>query len=130
MNLRRGMTVLLSASALALIPSVADAGHKNLAVYCSPSGDVCTQVFRNTRTDEIKLRLATFAHRGRYNLCIKPDGGSTDCDSYRLRRGSNGLNQSTIDWRSNYPASGAKQTVSWRKNGDQLGPTLKFDPSS
>jgi hypothetical protein len=44
--------------------------------YCSPSGDLCTGIVRPG--DEAILRIATFAHRGRYRLCVTaPDGSRT-----------------------------------------------------
>lgn len=93
--------------------------------YCSPSGDLCTGIVRPG--DGAILRIATFAHRGRYRLCVTAPDGSRTCRRFRLRRISGDLHGSRVRWRRHFPHEGpGLYRVRWQQSGGNLGPRLRF----
>jgi hypothetical protein len=93
--------------------------------YCSPSGDLCTGIVRPG--DDAILRIATFAHRGRYRLCVTAPDGSRTCKRFRLRRISGDLHGSRVGWRRHFPHEGpGVYRVRWQQSGGNLGPRLRF----
>jgi hypothetical protein len=92
--------------------------------YCSPSGDFCTEVVR--QGDDAILRIGTFAHRGRYRLCVTAPDGSRVCKRFRLRNDGDGLYVSRVRWSRHYPDEGrGVYRVRWQQSGN-LGPRLSF----
>jgi hypothetical protein len=93
--------------------------------YCSPSGDFCTEIVR--QGDDAILRIGTFAHRGRYGLCVTAPDGSRVCKRFRLRDTGDGLYASRVRWSRHYPDEGnGVYRVRWRQFGGNLGPRLSF----
>jgi hypothetical protein len=93
--------------------------------YCSTTGDLCTGIVRPG--DEAVLRIATFAHRGRYRLCVTAPDGSRTCRRFRLRRISGDLHSSRVRWRRHFPHEGpGVYRVRWQQSGANLGPRLRF----
>jgi hypothetical protein len=118
--LARSAVLTALAGLCALAPSAAAQTS-----YCSPSGDLCTGIVRPG--DEAVLRIATFAHRGRYRLCVTAPEGSQTCRRFRLRRISGDLYGSRVRWRRHFPDEGRGiYRVRWQQSGANLGPRLRF----
>jgi hypothetical protein len=95
------------------------------AAFCSPTGDFCTAVVR--QGDDAIFRIGTFAHRGRYRLCVTAPDQSRVCKRFRLRHDSGGLFASRVRWSRHYPDEGrGLYRVRWRQFGGNLGPRLSF----
>jgi hypothetical protein len=95
------------------------------SAFCSPTGDFCTAVVR--QQDDAIFRIGTFAHRGRYRLCVTAPDGSRVCKRFRLRRDTGGLFASRVRWSRHYPEKGRGiYRVRWRQFGGNLGPRLSF----
>ena len=117
------VTVLLAA----LLPAVAQAKHRPNA-YCSPTGDFCISARRHDGVR--KLKIDTFAHRGRYRLCVwkksSPDD-TRECKRFRLRHKGGGIYGDTVRWRRHFTHHGAgAYLVRWRQSGYPIGPRLGF----
>jgi hypothetical protein len=121
-----GATVTRSALLLAIVGLSGSASHAAAQTsYCSPSGDFCTGIVRPG--DDAILRIGTFAHRGRYRLCVTASGGSPTCKRFRLRRSSGDYYISRVRWRRHYPHEGpGVYRVRWQQFGGNLGPVLRF----
>jgi hypothetical protein len=121
-----GATITRSALVLAIVGLSGSASSAAAQTsYCSPSGDFCTGIVRPG--DDAILRIATFAHRGRYRLCVTAPGGARTCKRFRLRRRSGDYYISRVRWRRHYPHEGPGiYRVRWQQFGGNLGPVLRF----
>jgi hypothetical protein len=114
----------------AVSPAAAAAPIRTISSYCSSSGDVCYGIF--TRNRVVLLGISTAAHYfSRYTLCVKGPGsgaaGYVRCGSFPVFRQSGATWGSTVRHARQYPALGpGTYRVTWKLNGQALGPTLRF----
>jgi hypothetical protein len=110
----------------ALLAGLALATHAAArSAFCSPSGDLCTAAV--TQGADAILRIDTFAHRGRYGLCVTAPDRSRVCKRFRLRPARGGLFRSRVLWSGHYPDKGRGiYRVRWQQFGANLGPRLSF----
>ena len=115
--------VLAAAVAMTLVPSAAQADHRDND-YCSPSGDYCTEVRKN---DGVRLRIGSLAFGGRYRLCVTTPDDDRTCKEFFMRENDEGFNADSVRWARHFPTEGpGAYRVSWHKFGDRLGPVLGF----
>jgi hypothetical protein len=94
--------------------------------YCSPSGDYCLDVTR--RRGRVKLEIATFGFRGRYELCVRgPEGKG--CKDFRLSKDEGDIYSDRVDWERKFEDQGpGRYKAVWKKFGRRLGERLRFHP--
>jgi hypothetical protein len=125
----RQLAVLTCATAIVVGPmTTPGAAHHRPNAYCSPSGDFCIEA---KRIDGVrKLRIDTFAHRGRYRLCVWKRSNpeyTRECKRFRLRAKGGGIRGDTVRWRKAFTHRGPGQyLVRWKKGGSNIGPRLGF----
>lgn len=120
----RTVAVLLAmAMALTLTPTSAQAGHRPRS-YCSPNGDYCTEAVKD---DGVRLKIAGFAFRGRYKLCVTTPHEDRTCQEFRMTENDAGQYADSVRWARHFPSEGSgAYRVAWRKSGERLGPVLGF----
>jgi hypothetical protein len=106
--------VLLIVLAAVLVVPVAEAQDRPIATYCSPSGDVCTGVFK--RAGAVILRISTAANYfARYRLCVRGPK-SRVCRTFLMRK-----NDSQVRWSANFPNQGrGLYRVTWQYSAKTL----------
>jgi hypothetical protein len=94
--------------------------------YCSPSGDVCYRAKDTGAATQLRITLAAH-YFTRYRLCVTAPGGARTCKTFRVRRTSHGLYDSTVRWAKRFPTAGpGTYRASWLSDGLALGPSVKF----
>jgi hypothetical protein len=120
--------LVLSVLVLALLAPSATAQASErvpLAVYCSPTGDLCQGVYRYN--GRIKFSLGLFArYFNRVDVCVRDPSGRRTCRGVRVKK--NGpLFEARIALAGNFPASKrGKYKVVWQRNGYRIGRALYF----
>ena len=121
------LAVAAVACAIAAGSASAASTAKRIAVYCSPSGDLCFGIF--DRGGAVYLELSTFArYFTRYRLCVRtPAAGAAErCRSFPIRRRGR-VWGSTVKYGRQFPLTGrGTYRVTWRLGPRPLGPTLRF----
>jgi hypothetical protein len=104
-----------------LLPSSAGAA----STFCSPSGDFCIRIARDGGSPVFSI--GTFAHRGRYTLCVTAPDSSRVCKRFLLTPEVHDLFGSHVRWSRHFPDKGSgTYRVRWRQSGTNLGPRLSF----
>jgi hypothetical protein len=99
---------------------------ETLSEYCSPTGDFCTRVIR--AGGKISFEIAAFPLTGSYELCVIGPQTDESCKSFPLESGPKGINESSVDWRSNFPDEGpGSYRVAWNYQGSEIA-ALSFNP--
>jgi hypothetical protein len=115
---------LMTAGALALVPSTARAGHRPND-YCSPNGDFCTETL--IKDGARRFRISSLSFSGRYRLCVTGPDELRECKRFTLVEGDRGSYNDSVRWRRHFTYQGVgAYHVSWHKFGDRLGPILGF----
>jgi hypothetical protein len=113
------LLALLAVAALAL-PASAPAA----STYCSPSGDLCYSAQRIHGI--IRLRLDSFAHTGRVQVCVRGPNRRLDCRRFRLRTTRSGLQGMNARWSRHFPNYGLGTYRVRFRQGYSLGPAITF----
>jgi hypothetical protein len=112
-------------TALWVVP--AHAHHKPNS-YCSPkTGDFCIEARKVDGKRQLSFR--SFAHRGRFKLCVRKRSESvSECHRFRLKDpNDDGLYVRNVGWRKYYEYKGkGAYNVKWIKAGARIGPVLGF----
>ncbi len=122
--------VLITAAVVAVASSVVAAparAHHRPNAFCSKSGDYCTSAKKLNGKRVLSFR--TFAHRGRFKLCVKKRSLSTqECHRFRLKDpNDDGLYTRRVRYRKYYEYKGkGAYNVRWFKAGTRIGPVLGF----
>lgn len=102
MRLRPSLVVL---AALAVAGAAGPSPAAAASGYCSPTGDYCYSA--PVRKGAVRLVFSTFSFRGRMRVCVRPPaGGTPDCRTFRLRRGSHGIFLIDARWSAHFPRRG------------------------
>jgi hypothetical protein len=118
-------TLRTSLAALVLFAVLAAPAAARTA-YCSPSGDLCYRAKDTGAATKLRITLAAHVFT-RYRLCVTPPGHAGTCKSFRVRKTSHGLYDSTVRWSKHFPSAGpGTYKASWRQGGFALGPSVKF----
>lgn len=118
-------TLRTSVAALVLFAVLAAPAAARTA-YCSASGDVCYRAKDTGAATKLRITLAAHPFT-RYRLCVSAPGGARTCKSFRVRRTSHGLYDSTVRWAKQFPTAGpGTYHASWRQGGFALGPSVSF----
>ena len=103
----------------------ADASIKWVDQYCSPSGDLCSGLYRNS--GRMTSDLSTFSFRGKYQLCVKAPRATQDCKRFRLRRANHGILRGRVRLAKHFNLRrNGRYAVSFYSTGFRVGPALHF----
>jgi hypothetical protein len=93
--------------------------------YCSPSGDLCYGVQRQSGV--VVLRITTIErYFRRYTLCVTSPARRRVCGSFPIFR-SGRVWGSRVRWHRQFPNDGrGRYRVQWRLRSGPLGPILSF----
>ena len=93
------------------------------SMFCSPSGDYCQQVYK--RGGDTILEIRAFADYGFDEVCVAKQ--TMVCRSIRLRRSSDGIYISRVNWDKRFPNHGkGTYRVRWLIDGSRVGAVLTF----
>ncbi len=94
--------------------------------YCSTTGDLCYGVLADRPPVKLRITLAA-KYFSRYRLCVTGPDGERDCRRFAVRRGEQGIYQSTVRWSRHFPNRGSgRYRVRYLAGGDALGPAVTF----
>ena len=88
-----------------LLPSSAGAASS----FCSPSGDFCIRIARDGGSPVFSI--GTFAHRGRYTLCVTAPDSSRVCKRSLLTPEVHDLFGSHVRWSRQFPTRARASTA-------------------
>ncbi len=115
----------LALGALVAVALVLPAPAAARSSFCSPTGDFCIRIA--SQDGSPLMSIGTFAHRGRYSLCVTAPDGSRACRRFLLTPEVHDLFGSHVRWSRHYPDRGpGTYRVRWRQAGTNLGPRLSF----
>lgn len=118
--MRRLAVLLLTATAGLAAAPAAHAG-----AYCSPTGDFCVAA----RNDDgvVRLRMDTFAHRGKVRACVTPPRGERTCKRFTLRPRRAGIFTVAVRWSRYFPNEGrGTYRVRFGQGATPIGRTVTF----
>jgi len=103
----------------------ASAAPKPIATYCSPTGDYCQGIFR--QSGGLRAKISSFAFSGRYEICLTNRTYGRQCNRFRLRKDSLGIYQGSVGLAKQFrfQAKG-RYSVVWRLSGSRVGKKLSF----
>jgi hypothetical protein len=126
--MRKFLAVTGTAAVFAALLVVPAHAHHKPNSYCSPkTGDFCIEARKVDGKRQLSFR--TFAHRGRFKLCVrKRSESASECHRFRLKDpNDDGLYVRNVGWRKYYEYKGkGAYNVKWIKGGDRIGPVLGF----
>jgi hypothetical protein len=123
--MRTGFLVLALAAGLVAPSAASPAEQIRIGSYCSTSGDVCYGIFQQGQTFRFELTLAA-RYFSRYQICVQPPSGASTCKTFPVRRRGQQFG-GTVIWNRYFPSRGpGRYRVTWKQNGQRLGPTLRF----
>ncbi len=125
--MRRTLALTAAVVLLAALWAVPAYAHHKPNAFCSKTGDFCTST---KKVDgKRRLRFGSFAHRGRFKLCVKKRSQTTaECHRFRLKdKNDDDLYIRNVGWRKNYEYQGkGAYNVRWIQRGVRIGPVLGF----
>jgi hypothetical protein len=125
--MRKVLTLTGVAAVVAALWAVPAPAHHKDNSYCSKTGDYCIEARKVDGKRQLSFR--TFAHRGKFKLCVRKKSASDwECHRFRLKDpNDDGLFVRNVGWRKYYEYKGkGAYNVKWIKGGDRIGPILGF----
>lgn len=120
-----GVALILFLVLLVPVATSQASERKPIAVYCSPSGDLCQGIYRYN--GRIKFSLSLFApYFNRVDVCVRNPAGLRSCRGTKVKKDGSFF-EARIAFAGNFPSGKrGKYKVTWERDGYRIGKTLSF----